>query len=166
VAEILTLIICTVGRTEPLRRLLLSLRAQTDRRFTAIVVDQNPPGFLAPILAEFSDLPLQRLESPPGLSRARNVGIAAAKGELIGFPDDDCWYRPGTVAEVIGRFEAAPDTDVLTGRTVDAEATGSPAAPASGERATDSRGRRRPARCAPCARTERPWEMTGISPAR
>ncbi len=118
-AEIVTLIICTLGRTTPLRRMLASLRTQTDRRFKAIVVDQNAPGYLDPILEEFADLPLHHARSPAGLSRARNTGIALADTALIGFPDDDCWYGPGTVAEVIGRFDAAPEMQVLTGRTVD-----------------------------------------------
>lgn len=117
----LTLILCTLGRTEPLRRLLASLRAQSDDRFEVVVVDQNPPGFLAPVLHDFPDLPLRYVRSAAGLSRARNAGIALAASPLIGFPDDDCWYAPTTVAEVIGRFDEDPQLHVLTGRTIDAQ---------------------------------------------
>jgi glycosyltransferase involved in cell wall biosynthesis len=35
-----------------------------------------------------------------GLSRARNLGISHATGELIGFPDDDCKYLDGYLAAV------------------------------------------------------------------
>jgi GT2 family glycosyltransferase len=118
---LLTLVICTRGRTVQLRRLLASLRIQSEPAFKAVVVDQNAPGFLAPILEEFCDLPIQHLRSDFGASRARNAGIAAADTPLIGFPDDDCWYRSTTVAEVIQRFADDPQLDVLTGRTVDVE---------------------------------------------
>lgn len=120
-AEILSLVICTLGRTDQLRRLLVSLRGQTESRFSAIIVDQNPPGFLSPLLADFADLPLVYVRSALGASRARNAGAALAEAPLIGFPDDDCWYAPTTIAEVVHRFESAPEMDVLTGRTVDAE---------------------------------------------
>jgi GT2 family glycosyltransferase len=118
---LLTLVICTRGRTEQLRRLLESLRLQSEMSFKAIVVDQNEPGFLAPILDDFRDLPITHVRSPLGLSRARNAGIILADSPLVGFPDDDCWYRPMTVAEVISRFQNDPSLDVLTGRTVDAD---------------------------------------------
>lgn len=117
----LTLIVATFGRTAQLRRLLASLRQQTEKKFTVVIVDQNEPGYLAPLLADFADLPLLHARSPLGVSRARNAGIALARTPLIGFPDDDCWCRPTTVAEVIGRFQSVPQMQVLTGRTVDAQ---------------------------------------------
>lgn len=116
----LTLVVCTLGRTDQLRRLLASLDAQTDKRFRTVIVDQNPPGFLDAVLREAANPPLV-LRAKPGLSRARNLGIAQATTPLVGFPDDDCWYGPTTVAEVIGRFGRAPAMQVLTGRTVDAD---------------------------------------------
>jgi GT2 family glycosyltransferase len=117
----LTLVVCTYGRTAQLWRLLKSLRGQTDRRFTIVIVDQNEPGYLDAVLADFTDLPLIHARSSLGVSRARNAGIALTTTPLIGFPDDDCWYKPTTVAEVIERFENAPEMHVLTGRTVDAQ---------------------------------------------
>ncbi len=117
----LTLVVCTLGRTAQLRRLLASLRQQTEKRFRIIIVDQNEHGFLAPVLEEFADLPLACVHSPLGLSRARNIGVAFAETPLIGFPDDDCWYRPETVAEVVRRFHSRPSMQVMTGRTVDAD---------------------------------------------
>jgi glycosyltransferase involved in cell wall biosynthesis len=120
-AELITLVVCTLGRTESLRRLLVSLRGQTEKRFHIIIVDQNPPGFILPVLDDFPDLPIAYTRSARGASRARNAGIALTQTPLIGFPDDDCWYAPETVAEVVRRFDAAPEMDVLTGRTIDAE---------------------------------------------
>lgn len=116
----LSLLLCTLGRTEPLVRSLAHLREQTCRSFEIVVVDQNAPGHLAPVLAAFADLPIRHVTTTPGLSRARNVGLAACRGTLIAFPDDDCWYPPTLVADVIARFAAAPEAAVLLGRTLDA----------------------------------------------
>ena len=43
------------------------------------------------------------------LSRARNVGLLHAKGDIIAFPDDDCWYPNDLLAAVTDWFHAHPD---------------------------------------------------------
>lgn len=117
----LSLILCTVGRTAPLSRLLESLARQTSDDFEVILVDQNPPGALDPILAAYAGkLKISHLTSPRGLSRARNVGLAEARGALICFPDDDCWYPDGLIADITERFARNPDIELIMGRTVDA----------------------------------------------
>lgn len=118
----LSLVVATLGRVEPLARLLASLAVQDPAPFEVVVVDQNAPGTLEPLLAAFSDrLTIRHLGSAPGLSRARNVGIAAARAPLVAFPDDDCWYPPGLVARVVGLMDAHPDLAGISGRTTDAE---------------------------------------------
>lgn len=119
-APALSLVMCTLGRTDCLSRLFHSLLAQDCADFELIVVDQNPPGLLDPLLAPLRGrIALVHLRSRPGLSIARNVGIAAARGQLLAFPDDDCWYPPGLVREVLRRFEGLPELAALTCRTRD-----------------------------------------------
>jgi glycosyltransferase involved in cell wall biosynthesis len=102
--------------------MLGSLTAQTFTDFEIVVVDQNPPGVLEPVLAQFAGrLRIVHCHAPPGLSRARNVGLAQCRGTVLGFPDDDCWYPPDLVARLIALFAAAPEIDVHTGRTCDGE---------------------------------------------
>ena len=114
-----SLIVGTIGRIEPLRRLLTSLRNSTTAPAEIIVVDQNPPGFLDELLAGFTDQPIKHLSSALGLSHARNVGLAAAGGDIVAFPDDDCWYPPDLVDRVESIFSAEPGLSMVTGRTVD-----------------------------------------------
>ncbi|MBY6241984.1 glycosyltransferase family 2 protein [Methylosinus sp. Sm6] len=122
----LSLIVCTIGRVEPLVRLFASLLEQTSADFEIVLVDQNPPGTLDVILASVVDrLKILHVASPRGLSRARNAGLREAAGALVCFPDDDCWYAPHLVEEVIGRFAREPGLDLLMGRTVDAAGTNS-----------------------------------------
>lgn len=120
-APAFSLLCATVGRTDKLGRMLDALAAQTHRDFELIVVDQNPPGVLDPILAAYADrIAIVHVRSERGLSKARNVGLKACRGALIGFPDDDCWYPRDLVARLIALFTADPTVDVLTGRTTDA----------------------------------------------
>lgn len=116
----ITLIVCTVGRTAALTRLFESLAGQQYRDFDVALVDQNPLGSLdATVDAYSSRIQIRHLRSERGLSRARNVGLAAAGGTLVGFPDDDCWYDPTTLTEIVRRF-ADPSIEIATGRTTDA----------------------------------------------
>jgi glycosyltransferase involved in cell wall biosynthesis len=118
-SELISLIVCTLGRTAPLERLLTSLENQTYRNFEVVLVDQNPSGFLDPILDKFPDQPIIRLKSAKGLSRGRNVGLTQCRGTIIGFPDDDCWYDPDVLRSVETFFSENPAIDLFSGRTVD-----------------------------------------------
>jgi glycosyltransferase involved in cell wall biosynthesis len=120
------LVLATIGRTLELRRFLESLRSQTYRRFRLILIDQNDDRRLEPILDEYrDDVPLIRVTSEPGLSRARNVGLRYLEGDVVSFPDDDCWYPPDLLERVAADLGRRSDWAGVTGRTVD-EAARSP----------------------------------------
>jgi glycosyltransferase involved in cell wall biosynthesis len=117
-----SLVLATVGRTEELGRCLRALDAQTYRNFELIVVDQNPDDRLAPILEEYEcRFTLRHLRSERGLSRARNVGLRHLAGEVIAFPDDDCWYPTGLLEAVAVKLACRPEWDGLTTRVADAD---------------------------------------------
>ena len=110
------LMIATLGREYELGRLLASLEKQTYKNFHIWLADQNPPGFLDDMLASHSGLPLTRIILPSrGVSTARNALLPMAQGELIAFPDDDCWYAPDTLANVVDAFRKHPQCGALLG---------------------------------------------------
>jgi glycosyltransferase involved in cell wall biosynthesis len=118
---LVSLITCTLGRKDKLLRLLRSLEQQDCDQFELILVDQNAPGFLDAELAPFKDrFTIAHMHTAKGLSLGRNAGLRRARGSLVAFPDDDCWYRPQTLLQVIGLFDDHPDLDIITGRTFDA----------------------------------------------
>ncbi len=60
---------------------------------------------------------LRRVFLPvPGLSRAGNAGFAVARGELIGFLDDDVLPRPDWLGVVCQEFSADPSLGAISGR--------------------------------------------------
>ena len=112
----ISLILATVGRTEELCFALGSIASQHKQPAEVIVVDQNPDDRLVPILQRAIEqgLLIRHLRCrPPGLSRARNVGLLAAVGDIIAFPDDDCWYEPETLSRAAHALQQQPDCDGL-----------------------------------------------------
>ncbi len=121
-APLVDLVLTTVDRTAELERFLESLAKQSFRSFRLIVVDQNADDRLLPILAKHEDaFPIVRFESSLGLSHGRNVGLRDVEGEIVGFPDDDCWYPPDLLDTVVAYLTGRPDLDGVGGRTTDAE---------------------------------------------
>jgi glycosyltransferase involved in cell wall biosynthesis len=117
----LSLITPTLNRTAEPERLLTSLDSQSYQDFEVLLVDQNSDDRLAALLQRYSRLKVRRLRSDRGLSLGRNVGIRASRGEIIAFPDDDCWYPRELLAAVTNWFEVHPEFDALftSGRTED-----------------------------------------------
>jgi Glycosyl transferase family 2 len=112
-----SLVLATVGRVAELERFLRSLAEQSCPDYELIVVDQSPDSRLAPSLCRYEgQIPLKHIRSAPGLSRARNVGLKFAHGDVVAFPDDDCWYPADLLRRVAHLLETRPDCDGLSGR--------------------------------------------------
>ncbi|MCL4701807.1 MAG: glycosyltransferase family 2 protein [Burkholderiaceae bacterium] len=114
-----SLILATVDRIDELGRLLDTLERQTDRSFELIVVDQNADDRVAPYVkrATDADIPTTHVRSARrGLSHARNLGLGLARGEVVAFPDDDCWYEVDVLAQARLQLEGAECVDGVVGR--------------------------------------------------
>ena len=97
-----SLIMVTGGRTTEVGEFMQSLTRQSCQNFELIIVQQNEDDRLAPIVAAFEGkFPFQVVRSLPRLiNHSRNAGATFACGEILGFPDDDCLYPPGLLAEI------------------------------------------------------------------
>jgi glycosyltransferase involved in cell wall biosynthesis len=109
----ISLVVATLNRVTELERLLDSLEAQTYRDFEVLVVDQNPDDRLVSVLGQHARLAIRHLRSQRGLSRARNVGLRVAQGDIIAIPDDDCWYPKDLLATVASWFESHSEYGLL-----------------------------------------------------
>ena len=118
----LSLVVATKGRAAPFAALFASLEAQDFRDFEVIVVDQNGDGRAGDPAGEGWSFPVLHLRTPGegGASRARNAGFAHARGAVVLFPDDDCWYPPHMLGEALHRMRDH-GADVLAGRAADSE---------------------------------------------
>jgi len=116
-----SLIVPTIGRVKEIERLFHSLVAQTYQNFEVIVVDQSGGDDLNDLVAHFSGLfPLRHLRlETRGASRARNAGLPLTTGDIIAWPDDDCFYPPDLLAKVQEVFTQCLDWEGLIGNSVD-----------------------------------------------
>ncbi len=89
----LTVVVCTYNRSDLLAGCLESLCQQTIKKdkYEIILVDNNSTDNTSEIAKGFLDQSNFRylLETSPGLSHARNRGLNEAKGEYVGYIDDD-----------------------------------------------------------------------------
>jgi cellulose synthase/poly-beta-1,6-N-acetylglucosamine synthase-like glycosyltransferase len=100
-----------------------ALGAQSYPDFEIIVVDNRPGDVAGPDLAELSELPRTRVvrEPTPGISAARNKGIAIAHGEIVAFTDDDVQPGHDWLRAIGRRFASEPELDGVTGLILPAE---------------------------------------------
>jgi|GEM_PF-273651 len=124
-----TIIICTHRFNQRLVNAIRSVARQTipAADYEVIVVNNNPAhnqlaASLAQIRAQDYDSDADRLRLVvcpiPGLSAARNVGIAAARGEIICFIDDDAIAEPNWLEHILSAYDQNPDAGVVGGYIV------------------------------------------------
>lgn len=101
-AQDVSVVICayTEDRWDDLIQAVQSVRAQSaPPREILVVVDHNP-GLLARVRAQVPGVVVVENQEPRGLSGARNSGIAAARGSVIAFIDEDAVASPDWLAHL------------------------------------------------------------------
>jgi glycosyltransferase involved in cell wall biosynthesis len=118
-----SLIVATLGRTTELEKLFASIAAQGRKDVEIVVVDQNDDSRLDPVIAKVSEsIAVIRLRAAEkNVSRARNIGMDAAGGEILAWPDDDCWYPSGLLDEVDRWYQGHSKYSIFSVGARDAE---------------------------------------------
>jgi hypothetical protein len=101
---LVSVIVTTYQRHAALRDCLTALTRQTlpKDRYEVIVVDDASEPSAAGVVAAFADqldVRFVRLDTNVGLGHARNVGLDAARGDILFFLDDDDEPAPRCLAE-------------------------------------------------------------------
>jgi glycosyltransferase involved in cell wall biosynthesis len=96
-APLVSVVVPTQNRSAMLQQALSSVLDQEGVELELIVVDDGSSDATPQVLEQIDDdrLEVLRHERPLGVSRARNAGIARARGEWIAFLDDDDLWAPG-----------------------------------------------------------------------
>jgi glycosyltransferase involved in cell wall biosynthesis/GT2 family glycosyltransferase len=123
-APMLSVVICTRDRPDSVRITLesiLSCRYPADR-YEVIVVDNAAEGdsVVDVVESEFQGPVAVRVvrEPEPGLSHARNRGLADAKGEIVVFADDDVLVDRNWLYRLAAAFEDGDRVGASSGLTL------------------------------------------------
>lgn len=119
-----TVVVCTRNRARFLPDCLNSLRRLEGDEIDFIVVDNAPlDDSTRDVVAEIAstDSRFRYVREPlPGLSRARNRGLAHATSEVIAYTDDDVRVDPLWVKGLLRGFARRPDVGCVTGMVASA----------------------------------------------
>ncbi len=102
-----SIVIPTYRRPEALRRAVASCLTQrgAGQEWEIVVVDNNPDGSARVVVEDMAahiTVPIRYVwETRPGISHARNAGVAASAGRYLIFLDDDEEAEPGWLAALL-----------------------------------------------------------------
>jgi GT2 family glycosyltransferase len=113
----ISIVLATFDRPRSLARCLDALQLQhSTRSFEILVVDNHPQSTLTASLKPRYREIVWLQEPIPGLSRARNLGIAAASGSTLVTTDDDVIPPPGWLERLTAPlFHGDPNLAATTG---------------------------------------------------
>ena len=113
---IVTVIVPTKDRPQPLAQALASIAGQELRDIEVVVVNDGGED-VEVVTSRFEGQVVVRLitlSSNQGLSQARNIGVQAARGRYLAFLDDDDVYFPQHLAVTLEAAEASGADMVYT----------------------------------------------------
>lgn len=109
----ISVIVTTYNRPSMTREAIDSALAQTHDDFEVIVVDDGSTDETPQVMAEYGDRIRYIRKENGGVASARNVGIEAAKGDLIAFLDDDDIWLPEKLAVQQAYADAHPEVGLI-----------------------------------------------------
>ncbi|MFE0790695.1 glycosyltransferase [Streptomyces mutabilis] len=112
-----SVVVATRERADQLARALDSLLAQDHPDFEIVVVDNAPVTEETRELVErkYGERVRYVCEPVPGLAIAHNRGLAAVRGQVVAFTDDDVVADPRWLTELTAPFAADPGLGCATG---------------------------------------------------
>jgi len=130
-----SVVICAYDAERTMRDCLESLRRLDYPNFEVVIVDDGSRDRTADISMDFPEFRLIR-QPNKGLSVARNVGMQAARGEIIAYTDSDCvvdphWLTLMVHSMVENNFDGCggPNYAPHEGGWIEASCAASPGAP-------------------------------------
>jgi GT2 family glycosyltransferase len=118
-AGLVSVIVCTRNRASMLTACLDRLAAVTYPEVEFVIVDNAPSDDSTRLVVEELQARDQRFryerEDRPGLSCARNRGLAAARGIYLAYSDDVVSVDPHWVHGIVKGFRRRPDVQCVTG---------------------------------------------------
>jgi GT2 family glycosyltransferase len=115
-SALVSVLVATRNRPDSLRSCITTVLASSYPQFEVVVVDQSPVQTVLP-----TDSRLRVVSSATvGKSRALNLALALARGEVLAFTDDDCTVEPDWIDKGVNYLCARPEVGLIFGGLVPA----------------------------------------------
>lgn len=118
-----SIVMCTYNRAHIMEESVDSFFAMNipnDFEFELIIVNNNSTDHTLKIAIDLQNKYGSNLkyifESTPGLSHARNRGLAASTGEIVAFVDDDIFFEREWLKNLLSAFSRFPEVDSVGGK--------------------------------------------------
>ncbi|MFJ7440046.1 glycosyltransferase [Methylorubrum thiocyanatum] len=100
-----SLVICTLNRSEQLKKCLMSLEQQNYPLFEVVVVNGPSTDSTLEVLENYKYKIISLNVREANLSKSRNAGINASSGDLIIFLDDDAFPEPDWITNIVYGYD-------------------------------------------------------------
>ncbi|MCU6673728.1 glycosyltransferase family 2 protein [Leclercia adecarboxylata] len=109
-AELVSIVMPAYNREDTIPAAITSVLAQTYPHFELIIIDDGSSDSTADIVRGFDDERIRLIEGPgrSGVSEARNIGLRAAKGNLIAYLDSDNTWQPEYLSAMVSALHQTP----------------------------------------------------------
>jgi uncharacterized coiled-coil DUF342 family protein len=116
---LISVVMPTRNRPALLARAIASVQAQSYPNWELLVIDDASTDGTPALLSSLRSDAIRVFAGPGrGVCAARNIGLAAARGDLIAYLDDDNIMHPNWLKSVAWGFEQWPQSDALYGAFV------------------------------------------------
>ena len=105
-----SVVVVTMNRPGHVQTCLDRLAAQVPRPDQVIVIDASPDDRTRDVVARHPGVLYRRNELGYGhMTASRNIGLAAATGDVVSFIDDDAFAHPGWLAGLLDAYRLHPE---------------------------------------------------------
>ncbi len=117
--SLISVIMPTHNRADYLERAIRSVEGQSYNNWELIVVDDGSLDDTPRMLNSICSTRIEVVRIPQsGQARARNQGLAMARGDIVTYLDDDNMMHPDWLKAVSWAFDYWPETEVLYGARI------------------------------------------------
>ena len=110
-SHLISIIMPAYNREDTIMAAITSVLAQTYSHFELVIVDDGSTDGTVPVVESFADDRIRLIKGPgrSGVSEARNIGLRAAKGELIAYLDSDNTWQPEYLSAMVAALHKTPN---------------------------------------------------------
>lgn len=109
-SHLISIIMPAYNREDTIMAAITSVLAQTYSHFELVIVDDGSTDGTVQVVESFADDRIRLIKGPgrSGVSEARNIGLRAAKGELIAYLDSDNTWQPEYLSAMVAALHKSP----------------------------------------------------------